>query len=535
MGGVASNEQKGRGLDADGETLVSQLNRIVCSKIAKSLDSDLEQMNSPDYCRDITVLAKGALTKYMQSQTVEGNKDVYILKDQIGSPGQSPEKQKLCEDLAYRYVLIYKIYQLIRATVGHVGSVQRLCSKITPKAKNFGGGYCQERLQAMALRADSAVRGATISSKLCHLPSTASKGPPAWAKKLDELFTSMKTTKHENQQQTAQIAALNTRIGKHDASSALTSDNVQKFADIKQLDRSLSVPEGVCTETGTDRLPNAYYEFQITDPTLLGKYQEIVKGMRTVMDGAVLKLSAVLRKIFTGFNKPGEELTLVPGLTTDKLQALATETRNEVVAMLIACDTRYVEALGMFATTVAEKHEQVPGTRAGAYTSIAGDARDAANAAVKKDSSRFPDYSSGYYSYGSNSLYEKQARLDTYKPHFHGTTRAQERDLPSVMAKAYSDEYDKNLDKQRPTTDSLGLDEDTSYRKQDDLYGRYTDPYGRYGDPHGRRVSTHRRYGDPYPYYAGPHDYSELTALRGDKTDAPPQKDSDDVKPEPAS
>ena len=487
MGAKASHEQKSRGLDTDNEILISQLNRIVCSKIAQTIDADLEKMNSPDYCKEITVLTKDALTKYMQSQTAEDKKNVYLLKGQIRPPEASLEKQKLCDNLAARYMLIYKIYQLVRATVGHVGSVQSLCGQITPKAKEFGGGYCQERLQAMAFRADSAISESTLSSKLCRLPSAASVGTPPWAKKLDDLLSSMKQT------QTSQITDLNRAIGKHDAATALTGASVQKFADIKQIDHSLSVPTGVCTDPDDKRLPNAYYEFQIKDPTLLRKYQEIVKDMESGMDSAALRLSAVLRQIFIGFDKPAGQLTINPALTAEKLQGLANETKNTVVAMLIGCDAQYSKAMNMFAAIVTDK--------LGDYASTAADARDAANKEVKTISRGYPGYSSGYYQPDSSSL-KKQARLDTYSPRFRGIPASQAKDTPSIQAKAY-DMYDSQMDKHKLAAEVAGLDQYSLHRDHKLPQTRHTDYYGLSNDPLGLSGDF---FGRPMP----PIDYSKL-------------------------
>ena len=318
----------------EAEKLIAHLNRIACSKIMKSSDADLEKMDSPEYCQSIVLVSEMALLKYMKTQSMtgqNGQKLVYILEGQQSSRKDEDQARKsICAGLAYDYVLVYKIYQLIRSVVGHQGEVQELCKEITPDAKSFGAGYCQERLDAIALDADKAVSDsqvATISSKVCRLPSMDLKGAPEWATRLDGLFEKMKKGSNDTKAHQSQISRLDVRIGKQDATSTLGRRAPTKFADIKPLDRGSSdAAKAACMEAENRDLPNAYYEFQINSPSLLSEHKSIESKMRAAMGSSAAKLSAILRKIFVGFNSPGAELTLAAGLNSNKLQAIATET-----------------------------------------------------------------------------------------------------------------------------------------------------------------------------------------------------------------
>ena len=420
MGGAGSVMQAE---NADSEKLMEQLNHIACSEIMASTDGDLANLDSPAYCSRIIGLAGDALLQHIEVQSSGERKFLNILEGEV-APGKdhSSAKVRICEEFAYKYVLIYKIYQLIRSAVGHVGEVQDLCRKVTPKAKTFGGGYCQERLQALALAARDAQPGAqsaTVSSKVCHLPSVTANRENDWAKRMDDLFEYMKHGSYDAKLHAAQVSQLDLRIGKQRLATDMADhERPAEFASIRPLDRSLGrLSKSACMERkkegdGTSTLlPNAHYKFQIGEGVFLDKYREHEQKMRAVIRTAAGTLSGLLRKMFTGLNNPKGALTLAPGLTLDRLHAIAGNVRDVVVGMFIACDTQYVEAVNTFAEIVASE----------AYAETAGENRHAANAAADATQSKTrysQDFGWDGYQYKQDL---RKPRLKTYKSQFSGT------------------------------------------------------------------------------------------------------------------
>ena len=77
--------------------------------------------------------------------------------------------------------------------------------------------------------------------------------------------------------------------------------------------------------------------------------------------------------MFAGLSdKKGAHNACAPGLTVDKLQAIAVEVRDEVIDMFIACETQYTEAVNIFARIVA------------ANAKLSAEIRHAANAKVER-------------------------------------------------------------------------------------------------------------------------------------------------------
>ena len=408
---------------ADSEKLMAQLNRIACSEMWQSSEEDLRRLESPEYCSEIIGLTKDALLTHIQEQSKTEKKFLLELEAQLGPGNDSASAQmQLCEELAYKYVLVYKIYQLIRSAVGHEPIVQDLCRKLTPKAKKFGGGYCEERLQALALAARDTQPGsqtATISSKVCHLPSAKAKGRLEWAKRLDSLFEKMKTGSYNTKAHAAQIRRLDLRIGRQKLTSMPDQEHPAKFAEIKPLDRNLGLmSKAACmeptVERGTTRYqhPNALYKLQIGEGVFLDEYRQHEQKIRAVIRSAAAKLSAFLRSMFTGLNDRKGVVTLAPGLTMDKLHAIAANVRDEVVNMFIACDTQYVEAVNTFARVVASE----------AYAGTATKNRSDANALYPAWERHGPD------------PYVAGKRLKTYESEFTNIPKQEVKETAASLA-----------------------------------------------------------------------------------------------------